>query len=145
MACRVLLYPTSLLDMEVRGDAMWCSSCHVPVKWQEKSFAASHLKSATHKENAKKKPMYVEKPGPSVAAPTPEPIVHTPPAKKQRIADLKEVLNGMNEKQKITNDFVAAFLQAGIPLNKLDHPARHHLDPKPELFWQSRITTNCHE
>ena len=32
-------------DMEVRGDAMWCSTCHVPVRWEEKTFASSHLKS----------------------------------------------------------------------------------------------------
>jgi hypothetical protein len=33
------------------------------------------------------------------------------------------MLDGANQHEMITDDFVAAFLQAGISVNKLDHPA----------------------
>ena len=39
------------------------------------------------------------------------------------MVDLRQLLDGMNSKDSITDDFVASFLQAGIPLNKLDHPS----------------------
>ena len=53
----------SLGQMEVRGADMWCSVCHVPVQFKEKSYAKVHIGSATHKANVVKKPTYVEKPG----------------------------------------------------------------------------------
>lgn len=46
-----------------------------------------------------------------------------PSSKKQKTADLKEMLDGLKQQELITDNFVAAFLQAGIPVNKLDHPS----------------------
>lgn len=55
-------------DFEVRGEAMWCSVCHVPVSHAEKSYATSHLLSSAHKANAIKRPKVVVKFGPSPQA-----------------------------------------------------------------------------
>lgn len=46
-----------------------------------------------------------------------------PQEKKQKTADLKVLLAGTTTANKITDDFVGAFLQAGIAVNKLDHPS----------------------
>ena len=46
-----------------------------------------------------------------------------PSPKKQKIVDLKSVMDGLNRKEAINDDFVAAFLQAGIPVSKFDHPS----------------------
>ena len=115
--------------MEVRGDAMWCGICNVPVNFKEKCSAANHIKSAKHVQNAAKKPTLVDKPGPS--APLKEEAkqdTHAensalPPPKKQKLGNVKTIFTGLNTKEHITDDFVAAFLQAGLPLNKLDHPS----------------------
>ena len=45
------------------------------------------------------------------------------PPKKQKIGDLKSMLDGSNQTESITDDSVAAFLQAGISVNKVDHPS----------------------
>ena len=37
--------------------------------------------------------------------------------------DLSKMMEGLNTKNHITDDFVSAFLQAGIAINKLDHPS----------------------
>ena len=42
-------------EFEVRGEAMWCCACHVPVKHKEKTFAKTHLASAAHKRFVEKK------------------------------------------------------------------------------------------
>ena len=39
------------------------------------------------------------------------------------LPDLKDVLNDLNHNQHVNDDFVSAvFLQAGIAVNKMDHP-----------------------
>ena len=35
--------------MEVRGEAMWCGVCHVPMNYLDKSSANYHVKSSGHK------------------------------------------------------------------------------------------------
>ena len=44
--------------------------------------------------------------------------------------DLKDVLTGLNHNQHVNDDFVAAFLQAGIAPNRLDHPSLRGLFKK---------------
>ena len=57
----------------------------------------------------------MEKPGPSaVLSEEPkceksEGTIAAPTPKKQKIGDLKEMLGGLNAKERITDDFVAAF------------------------------------
>ena len=51
--------------MEVRGEAMWCGVCHVPVNYLDKSSANYHVKSSGHKKAMVTRPSYVQKPGSS--------------------------------------------------------------------------------
>ena len=44
-------------------------------------------------------------------------------AAPQKQVDLRSLLDGMKHKEMVSDDFAAAFLQAGIPPNKLDHPS----------------------
>ncbi len=44
---------------------MWCSSCNVPVNFNEKCTAVNHLKTAKHIENVYKYASVVQKPGAS--------------------------------------------------------------------------------
>ena len=45
----------------------------------------------------------------------------------QKQVDLKSLLDGTKHKEVVLDDFAVAFLQAGIPPNKLDHPSIHGL------------------
>ena len=51
-----------------------------------------------------------------------------PPPKRVVVGDggeqvnLQKMMGELNTKENVTDDFVAAFLQAGIAVNKLDHP-----------------------
>ena len=42
-------------------------------------------------------------------------------AAPQKQVELKSLSDGMKDKEMVSDDFGAAFLQAGIPPNKLDH------------------------
>ena len=92
--------------------------------------ATKHLQSQAHCRNKQRKHTVVIKPGISAKVesapaatevPTKERATPTKTPTKQ--VDLKEVLSGLNENQGVADDFVAAFLQAGIPPLKLQHPS----------------------
>ena len=114
--------------MEVRGEAMWCKFCNVPVDFKEKCTAANHVICKKHAKNVQEKPNLVEEPG-ATAILTSEPKQEAveaesqPAPKKQKTADIMETFSQMNTKEHISEDFLAAFLQAGIPPSKLDHPS----------------------
>ena len=138
--------------MEVRGESMWCIACDCEVKFKEKNTAATHCNSEKHKANVQKKKHAVYQPGPNAGLVFSSPaessnVVHgqagmsnfvSPPhffhagtqAQKQQPTvvpktqlSLKEQFDGQKENQKVADDFLAAFLQAGIPVNKLTHPS----------------------
>lgn len=123
-------------DLEVRDDGnCWCLYCHVPIDVKEKSTATKHVQSQGHKKRKLESTKVNLKPGPSaavsgtgvpsqlktMAAPTPQASPLKPDASIQ--LDLNKMLESLNTKDHITDDFVAAFLQAGIAPNKLDHPS----------------------
>ena len=117
--------------MEVCGEAMWCGVCHVPVNHLDRSSAKCHVKSAGHKKAMVTRPSYVQKPGSSAPICNPpmqpqEKVVpgirlvmqacvftqaesSTPMQMKQKMCDLKSLLDGLSQKEAITDDFVAAF------------------------------------
>lgn len=68
---------------------------------------------------------------PQVDEPSPSP-------KKQKTADLKGLLDGLGQKEATNDDFVAAFLQAGISINKLDHPSIRGLIQK-----YTKVSVGC--
>ena len=123
-------------DLEVRGDGnCWCLYCRVPIDVKEKSTATKHVQSQGHKKRKLESTKVNLKPGPSaavsgtgvpsqlktMAAPTPQASPLKPDASIQ--LDLNKMLESLNTKDHITDDFVAAFLRAGIAPNKLDHPS----------------------
>ena len=131
-------------EFELRGECMWCIACAVPVDWKEKCTAKRHLKSKGHLKCKAKGRLLVSKSGPSadicplpIAASTLEglpftlcvffsvfnPSASPAPAPPKKQADLKRMLDNQNEADNISDGFVAAFLHAGIPVAKLDHPS----------------------
>ena len=55
-------------------------------------------------------------------------VVMTTPKKQM---DLKQQLDGQRHTQKVADDFLASFLQAGIPVDKLSHPSIAGLFAQP--------------
>ena len=124
---------------------MWCTSCQCSVSWLEKSHAKNHLSSASRKGAKLNAGKLNKQPGlsalvesPPVAATSTQPPPSTTITEVndntrkvvQAQPDLKDVLTGLNHNQHVNDDFVAAFLQAGIAPNKLDHPSLRGLFKK---------------
>ena len=123
--------------MEVREKKLWCKSCCAPVGFLDKSTAVGHIASAAHKKAKVLKASTPVTPGSSApllspsqddsmgleneAAPQPVFFPRVGMATKQ--LSLHDIFEGASESDRICQDWVAAFLQAGIPLAKLVHTA----------------------
>ena len=120
---RALDYPD---DMVARGDEMWCKHCGVVVNHAQVPFSTKHIASKAHKKH--KANGAATKVPPGATAQLADPVL-APPAKpaptlhQQQQASMQTMMDKLNTTAKVSDDFVAAFLQAGIPPNKLDHPA----------------------
>ena len=66
LAARARQFPD---DFVIRGDSLWCVSCHKPVTHERKSSVDSHLSSAAHKQAKAAKPPSVTQRSPSSTAP----------------------------------------------------------------------------
>ena len=108
--------------------------CAQPICHKEKSTAKRHITFPQHKKVKHDYPKLVKTPGLSapVESKSEGPEVNNNPATSkpnetlaapQKQVDLKSLLDGMKHKEMVSDDFAAAFLQAGIPLKKLDHPS----------------------
>lgn len=111
---RALQFPDVMM---VKDGEMWCSFCHVPVKYLEKATARQHIASETHRANVLTKPKMVETPGSTAAQEAPV----APPAKKLKQGDIGQTLGKLSTQQAVAEDFVAAFLHAGLPIHKLEN------------------------
>ena len=141
--------------MTVRGDVMWCMVCDSEVSHKEKSHGTNHIKSKKHQDNVKKNEKAVKKAGPAaqlswtgivssflrgenhglftgdgtfkveLKEAAKDMQSETVPTLRQM--DLGQTFAVQKEDQKIADDFVAAFLQSGIPLAKLNHPSMRGL------------------
>lgn len=124
---RVAQYPQVFV---VRGEVMWCKACECKVGFEDNSTAKAHLQSKTHKKNVQKAFDKVMTPGFTAkvepeSQPSQQSQQSQPAPKKQKTADLKDILDGQTEKEKITDDFVAAFLHAGLPPPPQTGPPLH--------------------
>ena len=123
-------------DLEVRGDGKcWCSCCRLAINATGNSTATKHIATQGHKKRKLEATKVNIKPGVSAAmegthTPSTTPVkakgdtVDASPAKPDGgvQVNLNKMMTSLNTKDNITDDFVAAFLQAGIAPNKLDHP-----------------------
>ena len=129
---------------------MWCIPCGQVVCYKEKSTATKHIKGAEHKTNTERMKQGVTRLGHSaevksppqveLASATSSPLASCTPCPPQPAAkqvNLKSMLDGISENQTIGDDFTAAFLQAGIPSNKLQHPVIQGLMRKGAwVYWR---------
>ena len=115
---------------------MWCIPCGQVVCYKEKFTATKHIKGAEHKKNTERMKQGVTRPGHSAEVKSPQQVdlasatssplascTPCPPQPAAKQVDLKSMLDGISENQTFGDDFTAAFLQKGIPPNKLQHPA----------------------
>ena len=130
--------------MEARGEEMWCNPCGQRIDHKEKSTASKHVKySAEHQRQVERMGKGITKPGTSAnvlssatgkddstTVPATAPAIapasstkETLPAAQKTQVDLKALLDGIGKNQAAADDFAAAFMQAGIPPLKLQHPA----------------------
>ena len=142
VASRMKEYPGKFFQ---QGNEMWCIACQKKVDHTQVPFAQRHLESKRHEKAQEKHDKLVEVPGPSApmlsqsqgssqAAEQLPGTGHTiflflsppntgPSPPKQKQAKIDRMMGKENTNQAVGDDFVAAFLQAGIPLAKLTHPS----------------------
>ena len=160
LAARARQFPD---DFVIRGDSLWCVSCHKPVTHERKSSVDSHLSSAAHKQAKAAKPPSVTQRSPSSTAPPLSSNAGTPVTPKNvpgqlKQADLKQMTSARLAINEARDDLVMAFTAAGIPIAKLEHPCiqgylkKHTIDKgcyvKDDRTWQQcypRITVSHFE
>ena len=120
-----------------QGGKMWCIACQCEVGFDEMSKSRRHLASGRHQRQKTKSETRVQALGPAAIAPPPEPTSSQSLSNPQGVArhlmifhcfffpnrckpnkNCRSVHKGVHKQ-----DFVAAFLHAGISPLKLDHPS----------------------
>ena len=123
---------------------MWCRHCGVSVQHADASVATKHLNSANHKRRKRECSAINLKPGataPVADAPAPTTtapaqahaaagVQRTTSLVESQQASMRSMLDSLNMTANISDDFVAAFLQAGMAPNKLGHPSLRGLVAK---------------
>ena len=138
-------------DFVVRNELLWCLACQKPVQHERKSVVEAHTLTTKHTElKGKLAQKLVSSPSGSCAE---SPVSAKGPLTQ---GDVKKMMQAKEATFDARDDLAAAFIAAGIPLSKLEHPSirgflrKHTKDsgcyPKDDRTWQQCVprVTNRH-